>query len=306
MELIIQYLVGTTMMIVMFFLILGLIKPDLPVFDKLPYYEGKKRSTKRWYLVGYYFLACWLLGLLSIPFAKDIESTNTSVEQQATKPDNAEYEQDSTAFAWAENLYEELIEFKDTENFKTYGLGVGGKYNGWLKRVQEFPEDYADRVHKVYGLAIGEIEQLALHYAEEKPNASSEYKKEGDKMKARLDRIFIIHQRLDADYSEEVDNAISSAEKKIIGEWKINGLKTGSKSYVFDIICVNDNYYYMEQYQDGQINKGKLIKYDNTYYDATSPQGDSFIVLGKKLMLADDDGVWEDGTMGSYEITFLK
>lgn len=302
MELIIQYLVGTIMMIVVFFLILGLIKPDLPVFDKLPYYEGKKRSTKRWYLVGYYFFSFWLMGLITLPFYKDIEGTKTSVEQQATKSDNTELEQDSTAFAWAENLYEELIEFKDTENFKTYGLGVGGKYNGWLKRVQEFPEDYADRVLKVYGLAIGEIEQLALHYAEEKPNASSEYKKEGDKMKARLDRIFIIHQRLDADFSDETEKAFSSKNKEVIGKWKLDSKKKEYSTFTLDIIYVDDNYYYCKTYANkSETERGKLIEALDRLYDATSIAGEYFEVSGKNLTTGDDYGTYLD-----YNITPLE
>jgi len=43
----------------------------------------------------------------------------------------------------ARQLLQELLNFKDSENFAWYGFGAGGPYNAWLKRVTEFRDTLA-------------------------------------------------------------------------------------------------------------------------------------------------------------------
>lgn len=63
-------------------------------------------------------------------------------------------------------LFNSLMSFKNTGDFREYGFGVGGKYNYWLREVQSLKSaEGADSFLSECGFVIGELESLGLEYA---------------------------------------------------------------------------------------------------------------------------------------------
>lgn len=63
-------------------------------------------------------------------------------------------------------LFNSLMSFKNTGDFREYGFGVGGKYNYWLREVQSLKSaEGADSFLSECGFVIGELESLGLEYS---------------------------------------------------------------------------------------------------------------------------------------------
>jgi len=230
------------------------------------------------------------------------EQKSASIENKVYTVSDEEREKDRLALDKAYSLFKELDEFKDKKDFRAFGFGVGGHYNEWLKRAESFPKEDENRVMRAYGLAVGEIANLAIHYAAEVPNVGWEYKHEGDMIYTRLLRIFTMQQRLDADFSDETEKAFSSKNKEVIGKWKLDSKKKEYSTFTLDIIYVDDNYYYCKTYANkSETERGKLIEALDRLYDATSIAGEYFEVSGKNLTTGDDYGTYLD-----YNITPLE
>ena len=262
------------------------------------------KKTKRiiLWVVGIWLASSLLFGGLTAY----IESTRERQTEGQTLSETGFSDEDSLTLLKAKLLYDEMIAFKDKQDFQTYGLGVGGPYNDWLKRIEAFPQEDASRLIKVYGFAVGDILQLALHYAEEPKIPSAKYIKDGDEIKTRIERIFDLQLRLGIDYSSEVQNAIDSDNKEYLGKWELTAKAKGYQSHVLEIFSSNGGYYYTMSYTDGTSERGKLIRRGRTYYIAESLAGDYFVVLDNHLFLGDDAGEYEDGTKGLYTIAPLK
>lgn len=70
-------------------------------------------------------------------------------------------------------LYEELMSFKDNEDFHYYGFDVNYKYNSWLKRADELSDlRQAKYILLNYGFALGDLQMLGLEYVKTKGRES--------------------------------------------------------------------------------------------------------------------------------------
>lgn len=66
-------------------------------------------------------------------------------------------------------LFNELLLFKDKNDFHHYGFGGAYRYNDWLHRVDELKNSpYAKTILMEYGFALGDLEMLGLEYVESK------------------------------------------------------------------------------------------------------------------------------------------
>lgn len=66
------------------------------------------------------------------------------------------------------SLYNELLEFKGSDDFKKYGFAIGGPYNYWLKKIQTLKNDPNSKLLLRRGFVAGELETLGLSYVASK------------------------------------------------------------------------------------------------------------------------------------------
>ena len=70
-------------------------------------------------------------------------------------------------------LYEELMSFKNNEDFHYYGFDVNYKYNSWLKRADELSDlRQAKYILLNYGFSLGDLQMLGLEYVKTKGRES--------------------------------------------------------------------------------------------------------------------------------------
>jgi hypothetical protein len=74
-------------------------------------------------------------------------------------------------------LYEELMAFKNKQDFKKLGFGKGSPYYNWFKEIEALESD--DKVKyllKQYGIVVGDLKQLGMEYMDSK-GKETEYSK---------------------------------------------------------------------------------------------------------------------------------
>ena len=70
-------------------------------------------------------------------------------------------------------LYRELLRFKNKEDFKKYGFSIGGPYNDWLKKVKRLKKHPNSKKLIEKGFVAGELESLGIAYAASKGKETS-------------------------------------------------------------------------------------------------------------------------------------
>lgn len=74
-------------------------------------------------------------------------------------------------------LFNSLISFKNTSDFRNCGFSVGCKYNYWLREVQGLKAaEGADLLLSECGFVVGDLEMLGLEYAQSR-GQETEYSK---------------------------------------------------------------------------------------------------------------------------------
>ena len=62
-------------------------------------------------------------------------------------------------------LYQELLTFKDTQDFKTYGFGSEGSNSVWLDKVENLKNNPDSKLFLKKGIVPEDLEKLGLAYA---------------------------------------------------------------------------------------------------------------------------------------------
>ncbi|MBN2570597.1 MAG: hypothetical protein JXA68_00595 [Ignavibacteriales bacterium] len=71
-------------------------------------------------------------------------------------------------FGEFKTLYQELLTFKETQDFKKYGFGVGGSNSDWLNKIKKLKDNPDSKLLLKKGVVAGDLEQLGLGYASSK------------------------------------------------------------------------------------------------------------------------------------------
>ncbi|HMI64946.1 MAG TPA: hypothetical protein VK517_02855 [Cyclobacteriaceae bacterium] len=93
-------------------------------------------------------------------------SSDTSIHSMRLEKEKIQYRKAEAEVVFAEfkSLYNELLKFKNAENFKRYGLTEGGPYNNWLKKVEDLKNNHADDILIEKSIFITDLEQLGFAY----------------------------------------------------------------------------------------------------------------------------------------------
>lgn len=303
---IVLFIFGVINLIAFAVLVAGLVNPNLSLFNKLTFLRTKANLSKRLYLLVIYFIFSIIICCLCVPFIDDTKTLPNQPDSVKNVSDE-EIKKDSILLDRCKTLFNELMSFKDEKEFAEKGFGTGGKYHKWLnEEIKDFSDEEKRRLLTVYGIVPGDIEQLALDYAI--PPKTADGMKSMSELEKRLKRVFDLQVRNDVDFSDEAEQAYSHDDKTTTGKWHLSSKESGFPSYILEVFSFNENYYYAElNDNDEEASYGKLIKRGNNYYKVPlNLSGEYFLIVGKKLSLGDDSGIYEDGTKEYYAITCLE
>lgn len=218
-----------------------------------------------------------------------VSCKNNKKESEENKTVNVEQSNDAEkvekVFSQFKSLYEELKGFKDDQDFKEYGFGIGGPYNSWLQAVEELENDPDSKLLLKKGVAAGELKALGLEYVNSK-GQETEVTKE-------FNKIFL--QAINAKPIEEVETASGNSnydklknDYDLFGKWEITNSMTKS-SYPYEIYKKGNEYIGVVPQDDFKTEI--LEKKGNDYFVKGNKHGEYYkIDANKNMVLYDQDG----------------
>lgn len=167
------------------FLIVGLIKPDLSFFDKLPFFGDKSNGKKRLVVVGYFFIGMMISsGIIHLSEPDKEQQASPAIEN--VPPVKTIKTADDAVLVRCKNLYNKLMSFKDSPDFHFYGFGKGGDYHGWYMAAHNFTKEDDLHLMRTYGFVSGDILMLGREYVSSK-GQETDYSRQ---KREELERIF--------------------------------------------------------------------------------------------------------------------
>ena len=178
------------------------------------------------------------------------------------------------------SLYNRLIKFKGSSDFKKYGFGKGGKYNTWLTEANKLNDNANLSNFTKFGIVPGHIVSLGYAYV-----ASGGTETEATKsLREIIDKaIAEAHGKKKSQDREEKITLTGS--EQVIGHWKV----TGPMEIDIKIVKKGDDYISIEN------NKNKKLIYKNSkYYIAGSKTKEYYKIVNGNIRLCDKDGDFTD------------
>lgn len=192
---------------------------------------------------------------------------NHPTKKEAQKANNIESshkEKIDTVFNQFKLLYFELLSFKDDDNFKKYGFGAGGKYNNWIKDIENLKNNPDSKLLIQKGVLISELETLGYSYVGSKG-------KETDVTRT-FNKIFT-EAINDKPAEKSVNNSGNENYDKIRSNYKLFG------KWIIKNTIVKEEYPY-EIYQKGAEYIG--VRKVNYKTETLERKGDKFVIKGNK------------------------
>lgn len=161
----------------------GMVSPNMGIFSKFSFLDGKSNGTKRLY-IG--LISFCLMFLASAPVNLINDDRSVSAEPEATIQTRLVNIEDDAILMRLKRQYDMLLSFKDSPDFHFYGFGEGGKYRSWYMASHNFTNDDNLHLMRTYGVASGDILQLGQEYLTSK-GKETDYSRN---MRKTLDDIF--------------------------------------------------------------------------------------------------------------------
>lgn len=124
----------------------------------------KKTKKIILWVVGIWFASMFFFGMLSVLFDNMRESSAESWPVQEQVEEVVDVQGDSLLLMRCKALYDELMEMKESNTFKQYGLSEASPHKDWLKKVKDFTPKEGQRLMRAYGIVPGDIEMLGMEY----------------------------------------------------------------------------------------------------------------------------------------------
>ena len=194
--------------------------------------------------------------------------TNESKNNSEDKPMNKvqkrqDYTQDEiNAFKLeVKKSYDELIVFKDKEDFHKFGFGKGGMYNDWLINIQNLVNNPMAKKLLSERIVIGEIQSMGMEYINSRGKETETTKM----FRKDLENAF---------YPKNSIEPIKQSNQKLadgilFGEWKITN-STAKLSYTYAIYQKDEKFY--------GINESKPEN-----QESLKRKGEVYTVIGNKF-----------------------
>ncbi len=188
-----------------------------------------------------------------------------------------------------ENLYLDLLEIKDQEDFETFGFAIGGPYNYWVKKVNELKNDPFSKLLQRKSLVVGDLEVLANEYVETGGIENED---------TRTFNMIIADAFQPETVAEKpVIVSKSPQEHQLFGKWAIEHRYSSRLDHRCEIYHRDSDYYSVLTFQDGSTRRENLRKEGNRYYIVGNRSGDYYLITpGNKRMTLHD----RQGTLDMY------
>lgn len=183
------------------------------------------------------------------------------------------------------SLYIALISFKNKEDFKNYGFGVGGPYYKWLNSVEDIKSNPDSKLLLRKGVLIGELEQLGLAYVNSK-GKETEVTKTFNKI--FTEAIFGKQVAKKANKSGNSNYEKIKAEYELFGKWSISNSMAKEK-YPYEIYKRGAEF--VGVIAQGEYTTEVLVKNGDRYVVKGNDYGEYYKIDSKMNMsLFDKDG----------------
>ena len=211
---------------------------------------------------------------------KKVEETETTKVETVDNTEKIEQ-----LFAEFKSLYQELLDFKDADDFKQYGFGEGGPYNRWLKKVEELKNNPDSKLLLQKDVLIGELEQLGLAYVSSKGKETEVTK--------NFNKIF--SDAISAKPVEKVETKSGNdnydkikTDYELFGKWKINN-SLSKQNYPYEIYKKGNEY--IGGIPQGDYKTEILEKNGNKYLVKGNEYGEYYVIdANLNMTLFDKDG----------------
>jgi len=124
----------------------------------------KNLKTRHYFI---HYSSIFILGVLFFPSCTTSEPKEDEPKSENSLPkkefDSEKLEQGKKLL---NDLYFELIEFKNKKDFHEFGFGIGGKYNTWQKSVQNGRNN--ENYNNLLKVSFGDLETLGIEYLQNK------------------------------------------------------------------------------------------------------------------------------------------
>lgn len=197
----------------------------------------------------------------------------------------SENERLELVFGEFKTLYQELLTFKETQDFKTNGFGAGGSNSDWLNKIKKLKDNPDSKLLVKKGVVADDLEQLGLAYASSKGQETEVTK--------TFNKIF--NEAINAKPIEKVETKSGNAnydkikaEYELLGKWTISNTFV-NESYPFEIYKKGDEYISVIPKDDYKTEI--LSKKGNDYFIKGNQYGEYYkIDDNKNMKLFDKDG----------------
>jgi len=269
-----NFIIGILTVILLGLLVTALIKPA----KFLPFIKGTDANRR---IIA---IVLWFAAIMVIGFIASLFPDNENTVQKQAADNNTEQvsssSNDSIQLAKFKSLYDELLSFKDTQEFIEKGFGTASRYNKWYETVKSFSEDKESNILASHGFVAGDLLMLGLEYVKSK-GKETEYSKT---IRAQFDEAF------NSSSKQEEINAIKLDDKaNCLGSWEITWKSVKNHKEKITIFEKNGKYQSIENDKLFDLKKdGNKLK------KVGSVAGDYYIIKGEKLYIGDKSGDMTD------------
>lgn len=189
------------------------------------------------------------------------------------------------AFLQIKTLHSELLEFKEKEDFKKFGFGIGGPYNNWLKSVEAFEKNPDSKLLIKKRIFAGELKLVGMEYV----SSNGEETEVTRKFNSLIENAHSVNS------IEKVETASGNSnyeqikkEYELIGKWLISNDLVKLK-YPYEIYKKGDEY--IGVIVENDFKTEILEKKGNDYFVKGNRFGEYYrIDKNNNMTLFDKDG----------------
>lgn len=214
------------------------------------------------------------------------ENKNSSTSDNSNTASTGVYLTEEEAFSNFIEMYNELLNFKNNNDFKKLGFGNGSPYKYWIEKLHGIEKSHYDRFLKKKSIVFDDLESLGNEYVKTKGS-------ENDATNYYNDLFSNLSQKSDINGTEHqiINNDYESIKKKykLIGKWGISIAHGNIPGYDFEIY--NNKGEFIGVRIGKEITFEKLKKIGNDYYIIDNKSGEFYrITENSNLKLFDKKG----------------
>lgn len=216
-----------------------------------------------------------LIGSLSIFSCKN-EDTEKQEKEIVNSQEPVKTEKIEKMFSKFKSLYNELLEFKDNEDFRKFGFGEGGPYRSWLDQVEQLERDPDSKLLARKGVLATELKSLGKEYVTTKGEESEIAEHFNEAFSKAIDSKSKAETTSTNKEYERIKN-----EYDLFGEWIISN-SNFDMSEPYEVYQKGNEF--IGVFPEDDFKMEQLEKKGNKYYIKDSKAGEFYTIDDDKNM----------------------